>query len=273
MAKKLVRKDRYSHSRHGGYQEMAHNVPRDWKSAYPLVDGLPQVPYPGAGPQFNPSTISAYGLANWSIWYRHGDKAPLVNAKRAADWLVNNQKKSGKWTYGFDYTPAGSQQPLQSGWSSALAQGQAMSLLGRAYNRWKDPKYLDAIHRALVPMRTSVPNKGLARWHNGGIYFEEYPTAQKNFVLNGNLQALLGLYDVSDISPVARSLFDRGVQTAARSVGEFDEPGQHRSFYSQASHMAPPVSYNPLIRDQLRDLSNVTGRQIFRRYANRWSAP
>lgn len=261
-----------AHTRAGGYQQIATNAPRDWQTPYQLKAGIPVVEYPwGIGQQQNPVTTAQYGLANWSLWWRYRDQKRLVAAKRAADWLVYTQRSTGKWTYKFPWPAAGQYAWLKAGWSSALAQGQALSLLGRAYRRWRNPMYLRAIRRGLRPLTRHVKDGGLARWHNGGLYFEEYPTEQPNFVMNGMAQTLLGLYDVADLEPRAQQLFDRGVRTLARSMHEFDA-GTY-SIYSLASPNPCPPGYNPLIRDQLRALSKITGQRVFAMYAERWSAP
>lgn len=262
-----------AHSRDGAYMQMAAKMAPDWSTPYELVDGVPYVGY-DSFKAFNPVTVAQYGLAQWSLWWRHRDRGRLVKARRAAAWLLKRQRARGDWTYSFAWRAAGASTPLAPGWSSALAQGQALSLLGRFYRRTRDRRYLRAIRRAIVPLATPVRRGGLARWYRGGLYFEEYPTARRNFVLNGHIQTLVGLHDVADIAGRrAQSLLRRGTRTMARSIGEFDLPGRRMSVYSLAWRKPPPPSYNPLIRDMLRLLSKVSGRRTFARYADRWSAP
>lgn len=242
---------------------------RDWTSPYKLVNGTPLVEY-GSFSARNPVTTAQYGLANYSLWHRYHELRRWRAAKRAADWLLRTQTRDGAWPYRFDHTAPGGGR-LRAGWTSALAQGQALSLLGRLYRHTRDRSYLLAIRRGLRPLRRHVNRGGVARWHHGGLYFEEYSTARPDFVLNGHAQALLGLYDVDDLAPAARSLFRRGVRTLVGALPEFD--GGDVSLYSLSHRVAPPAAYNEPIRVQLRALARITGETRITRYAAKWSRP
>lgn len=255
-------------SRTGIYYSM-HGLPRDWQSPYRLVDGIPMVDYPW-GPERNPVTSAQYGLACYSLWVQYHDPARLRQALRVADWLVQTQAASGKWLYAFAFQPPGSVQ-LAPGWSSALAQGQAVSLLERVYHSHRRPRYLRAIHRALRPLEYTVENGGLARYWNGHLYFEEYSTPQPNYVLNGDGQALIGLYEAEPLGRAARTLFAHGTDGLAHTLDLFDSHQGH-SYYNAVSKTFPPPSYDPIIRMMLRQLTRMTGRQIFARYASIWNA-
>lgn len=259
-----------TYSRDGFYQTMG-QLPRDWKSPYPLVGGVPMVDY-GTFTARNPVTAAQYGLANYSLWLHYHDGYRWAAAKRVTDWLVRTQHKDGEWEYSFPEPAPGSSETLAPGWASALAQGQALSLLGRVYRHDHVVRYLNAIRSALAPLNTPVPRGGLKRAYDGGIFFEEYPTKQINFSLNGDLQTLIGLYDVSDLVPLAKSLFSNAVATIARSLPTFDSHAGY-SYYSLALLTPCPPGYNAAIRDELTILTQVTGRPTFARYAQRWTAP
>lgn len=77
---------------------------------------------------------------------------------------------------------------------------------------------------------------------------------------------------MSDLLPLAKSLFSKGVATVARSLSEFDS-GAGYSLYSLASRTPCPPAYNAAIRDELTILAQVTGRATFAQYARRWTAP
>jgi hypothetical protein len=257
-----------AHTRAGEYLEMGTRLPRDWRSPYELVRGVPLVDY-GTFKARNPVTTAQYGLANFSLWLRYGDRFRWSAAERAARWLVNTQTDRGAWLYRFPLDAPGGG-PLPVPWMSALAQGQAMSLLGRVYRYTGDRTQSRAIERALGPLRQPVRDGGLARWYRRGLFFEEYPDPSAlNFVLNGDAQALLGLYDVADIADGATSLFERGVRTLARTLPEFDLGSC--SGYSLKLLSPPPPNYVPLIQDMLRALAKVTGRSVFSHYAERWT--
>ena len=259
-----------AYRRTGVYQTFG-ELPRDWHTPYRLVDGIPLVDY-GSFKARNPVTSAQYGLANYSLWLRYHDHLRWVVARRVANWLVRTQRHDGKWVYSFSFQPPGAGEPLARGWSSSLAQAQGLSLLERVYRRTHGATYLKAIERAIKPLRVSVGKGGLSRRYHGRLFFEEYPTAQINFSFNGDLQTLIGLYDADDLVPAAKSLFSRGVKTVAANLAVFDSHAGY-SLYSIASPTPPPPGYNPAIRSELRILAQLTGRAIFSRYAEIWSAP
>jgi hypothetical protein len=220
----------------------------------------------------NPVTAAQYGLANYSLWVVYHDARRLRVARHVADWLVFTQHGDGKWTYSFPEPTPGDTGTLPPGWSSSLAQAQALSLLERAYAVTHEADYLKAIERGLRPLERRIDQGGLNRVYRGGLIFEEYPTPTINFSFNGDLQTLLGLYDVSGLVPAAQRLFNDGVRSIARDLPTFNSH-QGFSWYSLADHTEPPPGYNPAIRSELQILSQVTGRTIFRRYAKLWTAP
>lgn len=258
------------YQRSGVYQTMG-QLPRDWKTPYQLIDGIPLVNY-GSFVARNPVTAAQYGLANYSIWLHYGDRYRFQTARHVADWLIFTQRSDGKWVYRFPEQAPGSETLLASGWGSALAQAQALSLLERVYRHSHDKAYLKAIERGIVPLTRSVAQGGFSRYYRGRLFFEEYPTPQINFSFNGDLQTLLGLYDVDELIPRAQKLFDRGVKAIAADLPVFDSHAGY-SYYSLASRTPPPPGYNAAIRSELGILSEVTGRTIFDIYARRWAAP
>jgi len=264
-----------AHSRTGGYQNMAHEVARDYESPYPLVHGIPMVDY-GSFRARNPVTTAQYGLANWTLWVLHHERDRLRRARRAADWLVATQRKTGQWLYRFAYRSPGTTMELPVPWASALAQGQAISLLRRLYFHTHRRQYLRAARRALAPLGRSVARGGLLRWRRGEIVFEEYPTERRSLPLNGHLQTLIGLYDLSDLSPTARRWFRRGVRSAAGILPDYDAGGG-RSLYSLVNLSGfPPFladdGYHSEHVEELRLLNRLSPHRAFRRYIARWSS-
>jgi hypothetical protein len=264
------------HERTGEYQYFG-LLPRDWKAPYPRDRrGVPLVDYPG-GPAYNPVTTAQYGLAQWTIGLRDHRRARVRVALRMADWLVRTQdRRSGTWLYRFDYTAPGAGL-LPQPWASALAQGQALSLLRRAYHRTQARRYLVVARRAMRPLRIRVTRGGLVRRWHGMHFYEEYPTREApTYVLNGFQQALLGLYDFADISPTARHLFRAGLDTLERMLALYDL-GDGRSTYSLA-HLywpSPPTAASPSYHlshvGMLLLLNRIAPDPVLRSSARRWS--
>jgi hypothetical protein len=235
------------------------------------------VDYPGVGPRRNPTTTANWGLVNYSSWYHYRGKRQLRHAVKAADYLVRTQRpRSGRWLYRFDFRYAGETVVMRSPWYSALAQGQALSLLRRVYAATGKRRYLRAAKRGLRPFRAAVARGGLVRHRAGGVVYEEYPYKRRPlFVLNGFMQSLVGLYDVSDVLPEARPLFNRGMRTLPRIVREYRLPGG-RSTYD-LTHLtlglpAYPVSdsYQAAHVGLLRLLGRIRPNATLRRVRDEW---
>ena len=160
------------------------------------ADEIPQVQR-GDDYVYNPVTISQYGLQEFS--YNAAGQGPehLTAALKAADWLVAHQQpSSGAWTYDYDFSVAGMGVTLHAPWISAMAQGQAMSLLTRAWRSTGDARYLTAADAALAPFRLSVAAGGVVTSFLGDAahpYYEEYPTEPASLTLNGFMFSLFGL--------------------------------------------------------------------------------
>jgi heparosan-N-sulfate-glucuronate 5-epimerase len=116
---------------------------------------------------------------------------------------------------------------------------------------------------------------GLARWYRWRLWFEEYPVREsRNMVVNGMQQTLLGLYDLADVSPAARSLYRRGVASLAALLPLFDAPSG-RSYYSLVhlfgyQPLLAPAAYHVAHAALLRQQNELSPRRSFIRYARRW---
>ena len=110
---------------------------------------------------------------------------------------------------------------LKKPWLSALSQGQALSVLVRAYQETRNDNYREAGQRALRVFSVPVAENGiLAKWQ-GLDYFEEYPSETPSFVLNGFIVALWGLWEFHLISngTEAKACYEAGLHTLECSLG------------------------------------------------------
>jgi hypothetical protein len=165
---------------------------------------------------YSPVNVAEYGLQEYSYFINTGNQRRLANAIGAADWLVQHQDPAnGTWYYNVDFAVGAMGATLTSPWSSAMAQGLAMSLLTRVCSQTGNAAYLTAATAALAPLEIDVDQGGLAADFYGHTYFEEYPTTPPSFTLNGFLFTLLGLYDLSQQAPASEAapLFRTGLET------------------------------------------------------------
>lgn len=221
------------------------------------ADGIPLVKY-DVGYRRNPVTTAQYGL--WAYGTHH----PGV-ARRAADWLVAHQQPDGRWLYRFDFTLDG--QRLKAPWASAMAQGQAMSLLERMYRQTGERRYLTAAVRALRPL------SALTTCFRGNCrlpFYEEYPTAKPSDVLNGFMFTLIGLYDLGSVAPgtSAHAMFVDGLRTLHVALPLYDRDG--RASYDLASPRIASAGYQAIHVYLLRTLDSSSPDPVLSRYAARW---
>lgn len=81
---------------------------------------------------------------------------------------------------------------IQSPWSSAMAQGQAISVLLRAYQFTGKETYLESARIAMNAFYIPLKDGGLKTSIKGGLlFFDEYPANPPTRVLNGFIFACL----------------------------------------------------------------------------------
>lgn len=121
----------------------------------------------------------------------------LLAALRAGEHLLEHQHRGGAHEGGWRHFFA---MPhtyrLQPPWLSAIAQGEAASLLVRLHLQTGEERFAAAARRALLPMERPVSGGGTLASLAGAPFPEEYPTVPPSFVLNGAIFALWGYRDV-----------------------------------------------------------------------------
>ncbi len=135
----------------------------DYKDAYDPA-GIPQLDYRGKiGRQYNPIAVAQYGLGNYNLFRRSGDLGRRNKFFRIADWLVQHLVPNAQgipvWNHYFDWEY---RDTLHAPWYSALAQGQGISVLVRAYKESGDSRHLDAAQRALASFFKPVAEGGVS---------------------------------------------------------------------------------------------------------------
>jgi heparosan-N-sulfate-glucuronate 5-epimerase len=138
----------------------------------------------------NPISIIQLGLAAWQL--RGIDAEWLDVTTAACSWLLARLDDRGRLPYLF---PMPHTYRLEPPWCSAMAQGEAASLLTRAAHALGDAQLADAADLAIDPLLGAEP--GLIADTPDGPVLQEYPTSPPAHALNGWIFALWGLYDIS----------------------------------------------------------------------------
>src|SRR5690606_31660539 len=124
---------------------------------------------------YHPVYLIQYALSEYGFYIFSHDNEHLVAAQQIADWLLQNQDgETGCWYYLYDYIHELTGCLLKAPWESAMAQGQAVSLLTRIYHVTKDEKYLNAAIKATKLLNVPISSGGLASVLCGHVVFEEY---------------------------------------------------------------------------------------------------
>lgn len=248
-------------------------------------DGAVMVDYGSSGGlQHNPVTISQAAISYFDCWRSGGGTAEQADADRAsffaqANWLLANQQPDGRWLYTFKWGA----QPLP--WWSAMAEGQGMSALLRAYSVTSDGAYLAALVRARSTFDRTIADLGVGRLVTVSgrhlTVYQEYLPGYVDNVLNGWISALGGLYECAIYlgDPIALhdlAAADRGL-SALRALLPYYDTGSW-SFYGLntlvGQNRGPRASsaYHNLHIRQLRWLYSITGYPVMKKYADRFQS-
>lgn len=220
---------------------------------------------------YNPVSIAQYGLHCHGLLCE-GDERARDPFLKQARYLRHNQGPDGTYRYAFEHPAYG----LAPGWISSLAQGEAASLLFRAYGEASDESFLEAALRALEPFRRDVADGGVSFIRANDVFFEEYAGCPTH-ILPGHILSAFALWEASSYGFAAsdlRELHDASVETLLRWLPLYDAGGW--SFYQLAvrdgkRHYAP-ITYHQMNLNLLKVYSMMTGREEFARMSASWRA-
>lgn len=198
----------------------------------------------------------------------------------AANWLVEHQDDRGGWPIMVQRRVVAGILELPPGWYSAMGQGQAMSLLVRAYLDSKQEKYLKSAIDALNIFEVDSAQGGVrARFMDKYDWYEEYPTTPSSFVLNGFIYSLLGLYDLKETTQGhtkarAERIYTSGMRSLKAMIGMFDSGSG--TFYD-LRHISVGIEpnrarwdYHTTHINQLLQLMIIDDDDIFKTVVQRW---
>ncbi|AJF07642.1 D-glucuronyl C5-epimerase family protein [Geoalkalibacter subterraneus] len=160
-------------------------------------DGVPYRLYQSVGKQYNPTRIAAYALANFNCYALYNYDSCFEIFLKCADWFLGIE--DARYEYHFDWSD------LKAPWISSMAQGEAASVLIRAYKITGDEKYLKHAKLSLEPLFVRIGSGGVqSLLPDGSLFVEEYPSRNPTHVLNGFLYALIGLGEYAEITESKR---------------------------------------------------------------------
>jgi hypothetical protein len=251
----------------------------DFSSKYYYPDnfsgeGIPLFKVNSALDVYQPTVICQYALGIYELLERKrlDDRDLAKKFFTQADWLIKNKSALNHgvgWKLNFDI----SDYELKSPWISALTQGEAISVLCRAYKLSGKEIYLKAAESAMEPFLFDVSEGGVKNYFREIPVYEEYPSTRANVVLNGFIFSLFGIYDLylTNNSTLAKEIFVQGIRSLLSLLAYFDTgiwslynlyrfPGKYLASYK----------YHRLHIEQLKALYILTSETVFHDYYNRW---
>ncbi|MHB8242829.1 MAG: D-glucuronyl C5-epimerase family protein [Solirubrobacteraceae bacterium] len=233
---------------------------RQWWTTEPLISSGERVTFPGskliweyyAGQGIEIQWLATFGEGNGYYLSGH-ENANLRQLVGEVIPLATARAGGIAWEYLFRFD--GGSPP----WTSGLSQGTGLEVLARAWSRFKEPADLTAAQQAVGIFETAPP-QGVMVKASAGNWYAEYTYAPSDRILNGFIQALVGLYEYTAITkdPLGLQLFEAGDAEARAEVPHFDTGGW--SLYDQYGESN--LNYHELLTEFLQHLCERTRKGL-----------
>ncbi|HUA75222.1 MAG TPA: D-glucuronyl C5-epimerase family protein [Solirubrobacteraceae bacterium] len=229
---------------------------RKWWTTEPLLASGTRVSFPGSkivweyygGQGIEIQWLGTFGEGNG--YYLSGHENSNLR-QLLSEILPLATKRAGgiAWEYMFQFD--GGHPP----WTSGLSQGTALQVLARSWSRFKEPQLLTAAQQALGIFQTP-PSSGVQVKTPAGSEYAEYTYAPSDRILNGFIQAVVGIYDYTQITkdPLGQKLFEAGDAEARAETPHYDTGAW--SLYDQFSESN--LNYHELLTEFLQHLCERT---------------
>jgi len=210
--------------------------------------------YPGQGLQLQ--MLGNFGKLNGLWGGRENDRLAFM----LDELLPLAAERAGGLAWEYYFAFGGGRAP----WVSGLAQGTAVQALARAATRLKrQADVIPVAQRALAVFEAPTP-QGVRVPAEHGDHYAIYSFAPDLRVLNGFIQALVGLHDYARLSgdPRGTALFEAAEPEARQEVPTYDTGAW--SLYSRgSSSRESDLGYHDLLTGFLEGLCRRTDREVY----------
>jgi len=226
----------------------------------------------------HPYALIHQALTLYNQYLVHKSESLKASFLKCADSLANRlviTRNFGVWPY-YCLILRARMYGCKIPWVSALAQGQGVSALVRAYTLTDDNKYIVAAKYALRAFDVPMGDGGVlfVDSDDDDWWYEEYACgcSLPSGVLNGFILALLGVHDFHILTDdkFSKKLFDKGILTLCHHLNDFDTNYPYKlTYYDRLEHIVT-MDYHSLHIDLMKILYEITHKNIFRKYWERW---
>lgn len=219
--------------------------------------------------------IAQFALHRYDVWRATGDTNARDDFFAQASYLRSAQEDgavTGLYRFGFAWPKYGA----PSGWTSAMAQGEAISVLLRAEAACPGSGFGEAALRAATPFAYDVRCGGVIVRDGRDVFFEEIAVQPAAHVLNGCIFALFGLWELAQRTQIVwmRELVNESFGTLGRWLPRYDTGWWSLYSLMRSAHGRPHVAtlkYHAFHIAQLRVLAAMSQDRVFGETADRWT--
>lgn len=233
---------------------------------YPAFDeeGIPVFPFLKGGKLVHFYTgMCSYSFGLWELYLFTGDKSYADRLLKVAGFISRTAiEVPGDAAVLLDFDD----ETETTGITCAMNNGEAISVLSRAYVLTNDIAYLKLAHQLAKALYYPYGPHGLNDKLPGGdeIWYME----GGKYILNGHIYTLFGLYELSLVSREkwVKELFDNGQESVASSLSRFNAGFWSYYWLDKPLYMAS-IMYHNLHICQLEALTKLTGNPVFAQFA------
>ena len=160
---------------------------------------------------------------------------------------------------------------------SALINGRGLSIISRLLDFEEKEQYYNIIEKVLNLFEIESDEGGVLKKEGKYYWYLEYSCGNTSpVVLNGFISSLCGLYDLfliqNEFSKRAEQLFNQGVKSLEDNIQRFELqlPFLKWTRYDDKKLFLATGYYHWIHIGQLKWLYQVTEKEIFKKYAERW---
>jgi hypothetical protein len=216
--------------------------------------------YAGEGLQLQPLVnFKQANLMHGACVKDTGEPCDRAGLRRLLRELIRTSTKRGgfkTWEYYFEF--GGGRPP----WISGMAQATAIQAFARASQLLGAPSYLTHARAAFGAFAKPPPVGIRTTGPFGGTHYLQYSFAPRLYIINAFLQALIGLYDYSELTgdTTARSLFDDGEPEAQQELLANDIGDWSTYSYRGAESTR---EYHELVREFASSMCSRLRRKVY----------